>query len=175
MGNLFRSLSRRRNYQGSNGDTSVHQGSSAPQQTTPSPEKRLVSMPGATPQPEKQPQTEANTTVVEVHPATRSADVVADVTVRSPPLGLSSLQKTLEGNQNQGDTDTGHDDPLTKSGSHVIMTKPISSASTATIGSTATGSISSRSYLKKMSRQERRRIEQDIKRKRRPGKFVVSV
>ena len=94
-----------------NGDTSVHRGSSAPQQTTgSSPEKRLVATPEATPQPEKQPQTEASTTVLEVHPATRSADVAVDAhcacvdeTVTSPPLGLSSLQKTLESNEKQGE------------------------------------------------------------------------
>ena len=91
----------------------------------------------------------------------------------SPLLGLSSLQNTTESNERELDTPTaggsskaGGDKPP----GNEDTTKPFSST-TASGSVSKEGSHTKQGYLK-MSRQERRKIEHDIKRKHRPGLFV---
>ena len=86
---------------------------------------------------------------------------------------MENSEKELQTPATGGSSKAGHS-YQDKPSADECTAKPFSS----TVSSTASGYVSkegSRSeqrYLKKMSRQERRKIEQDIKRKRRPGMFV---
>ena len=132
--------------------------------------------------PEKQHQIAADT-IVEDDVGTRPPADMAAETTTSRPLGLSgrSLPSTMESSKRKletpttgGSSEAGHshqDKPPADEGT----SKPSSSS---TVPSTTSGCVSKQGshseqgYLKKMPRQERRRIEQDIKRKHRPGMFV---
>ena len=132
--------------------------------------------------PEKQYQTAADT-IVQDDIGTRPPSDVAAETTASRPLGLSSLPSTMEKSKRKLETPTaggssreaGHSGRQDKPPTDEGTTKPSGSS---TVSSTTSGCVSKQGshseqgYLKKMSRQERRKIEQDIKRKRRPGMFV---
>lgn len=161
MGNFFQLFS---GDQSSSEDESDSQSSHASQKSVFSSDEWPIAE--TTPQPENQPQAEE----IVVLSVTAPDHVAADETV-SPPLELSSLQNALQSNDGEAETSKAgdkQDERLAEGGSHV--TKP--SPSIPTHDGTSENDSSS-SYLKKMSRQERRKIEHDIKRNRRPGEWSL--
>ena len=104
--------------------------------------------------------------------------MAAEETV-SPPLGFSSLQNTLKREVESGTASRSSEaapsqqDKPSQAGEGGTS-KPLSS----TVPSTASGTVSKegsqQGYRKKISRHERRRIEQEIRRKRKPGKLKLT-
>ena len=103
--------------------------------------------------------------------------MAAETTAPRPsslPSTMENSKKKLETPTVGGSSEAGHshrDKPPTDDEG---TTKPSSSTVPRTTSGCVSkqGSHSEQDYLKKMSRQERQRVEQDIKRKRRPGMFV---
>ena len=121
-----------------------------------------------------QTRTEADNSVCKQREGGRRGDMAAEETV-SPPLGLSSLQNTLEREVESGTASRSSEaapsqqDKPSQTGEGGTS-KPLSS----TVSSTASKEGSQQGYRKKISRHERRRIEQEIRRKRKPGKLEVT-
>ena len=122
--------------------------------------------------PEKQHQAAADTTAQDDIGTRPPSDTVAAETTASRP---SSLPSSMENSKRKLETPTAGG---SSEAGHSRQDKPPTKPSSSTVPSTTSGcfskqgSHSEQGYLKKMSRQERRKIEQDIKRKRRPGMFV---
>ena len=115
---------------------------------------------------EERPQTEA---AVKEDSTRKQPDTAAEET-SSPLPGLSSLQSTVGNNEKEVEAISARVSIKDRGG-----TKALSSTVASTPGDHVSkkGSSGELDYLKKMSRQERRKIELEMKRKRRPGMFVT--
>ena len=150
MGNLFRSLFRRPDTVENASACSAT--SSTPQQAIPTPEIG-----------NRRAQTEASTLSVREHGGGRRTDTAQAEETASRPLGLTSLQNTLGREERDVESRT------TSAG----IGEAAPSQRGKPVPSTASGTVSKershQSYLKNLPRHERRRIEQEMRRKRKPG------
>ena len=153
MGNLFRSLFRRPDTVGN-----VPASSSTPQRATLTPETD-----------NHRTQTEASSLRVSEHQGgeRRTDTAQAEETV-SRPLALRSQQNTLEREERDVESRT------TSGNSEAAPSRQRGKPST--VPSTGSGTVSKegshQDYLQSLPRPERRRVQQEMRRKRKPGKLI---
>ena len=130
---------------------------STPQQTIPVPETD-----------NRRAQTEASSLSVSEQEGGRRTDMAQAGETVSRPLGLRPLQNTLEREERDVETRT------TGGNSKAA---PSQRGKLSTVPGTASGTVSKegsqQDYLKNLPRHERRRIEQEMRRKRKPGKLWI--
>ena len=150
MGNLLRFLRRRPD--SVENAPAYSATSSTPQQAIPTPEIG-----------NRRAQTDASSLSVREHRGGRQTDTAQAEETASRPLGFTSLQNNLgrEGRDVESITTSAGISEATPS----QRSKPVPSTASGTVSKER----SHQSYLKNLPRHERRRIEQEMRRKRKPG------
>ena len=152
MGNLLRFLSRRP-------DTveNAPSPSSIPQQTIPAPETD-----------NRRARAEASSLSISEQGGGRRTDTAQAEETVSRPLGLRPLQNTLEREERDVETRTiGGNSKAAPSQQGKLSTVP------GTASDNVSKEGSQQGYFKNLPRHERRRIEQEMRRKRKPGKLWI--